>query len=351
MNIQATKKVVVGMSGGVDSSVTAFLLKEQGYEVIGVHLLMEERKRNSQAILDAKKVAEKLEIEFHIFDFTQEFTKKVIEYFIEDYSKGLTPNPCIMCNRFIKFEALLARANKLGAQYIATGHYAKIMQLDNDRYTLTKADNDAKDQTYALYRLTQAQLAHVLMPVGKYSKDEIRELATKAGLHLAKKADSQEICFIDNDDYVSFLAPHLNKKLLKHGDFITSKGEKVGEHTGITNYTIGQRRGLKIAMGYPIYVTNIDTSANEITVGPEEQLYKTRLVANRLSFMGIEPFTGSLNLVAKIRYSDPGALCTVTLLDNDTVECIFEHKVRAITPGQSVVFYINDQIAFGGFII
>lgn len=345
------KKVLVGLSGGVDSSVSALLLKEQGYEVIGVHLLMEERNRDGQAVTDAKRVAQELGIEFKLIDFTKEFKEKVIAYFVESYKKGKTPNPCIMCNRLIKFEALLEKAWEMDAEYIATGHYAKIIHLDNGRYSLTEAASTTKDQTYALYRLTQDQLAHVLMPIGDYEKPEARKMAERAGLHIAQKSESQDICFIDDDDYAGYIEREIGKQIPESGDFVNSAGEVLGQHKGITHYTIGQRRGLNLAMGTPVYVTKIDPEKNLVVVGPNSELYVKTLMAEDLNFMG-EPcaFTEKKRFLAKVRYSDAGTYCMATVKDGK-LYCEFEEPVKAVTPGQSVVLYTDNHIALGGVII
>lgn len=346
-----TQKVLVGLSGGVDSSVSAYLLKEQGYEVIGVHLLMEERNRDAQSITDAKRVADDLGIEFKLIDFTKEFKQQVIDYFVESYKQGKTPNPCIMCNRLIKFEALLEKAREMGAEYIATGHYAKIVQLDNGQYSVTEAASRSKDQTYALYRLTQDQLAHILMPIGDYEKAEARKIAQKAGLHIAKKSESQDICFVDDDDYAGYIQRALGDEVPQAGNFVNSQGDVLGEHKGITHYTVGQRRGLNLAMGTPVYVTKIDPAKNLVVVGENNELFVETLMADDLNFVGeAEAFSGKKRFLAKVRYSDSGTYCMASIADGKLL-CEFEEPVKAITPGQSVVLYTDDYIALGGVIL
>lgn len=346
-----TQKVLVGLSGGVDSSVSAYLLKEQGYEVIGVHLLMEERNRDAQSVTDAKRVAEDLGIEFKLIDFTKAFKQKVINYFVDAYKQGKTPNPCIMCNRQIKFEALLEKAREMGAEYIATGHYAKIVLLENGRHSLIEAASSSKDQTYALYRLSQDQLAHILMPIGDYEKSEARKIAEKAGLHIAQKSESQDICFVDDDDYAGYIQRALGDDIPQAGNFIDSNGEVLGQHKGITHYTIGQRRGLNLAMGTPVYVTKIDPAKNLVTVGPNDELFVKTLMAEELNFMGeAEGFSGKKRFLAKVRYSDAGTYCMASIVDGK-LRCEFEQPVKAVTPGQSVVLYSEDHIALGGIIL
>lgn len=341
------KKIVIGMSGGVDSSVAAYLLKEQGYEVIGVTMHTWE---HSDATKDAAIVAEQLGIPHFIIDFSKEFQEYVIDYFIHSYLHGQTPNPCIVCNRYVKWEALLKKCKDFGADTIATGHYARIIKLDNDRYTLKKSATLAKDQTYALYRLTQEQLAHTLMPVGEYTKEEIRAIAKKANLSVADKGDSQEICFIPDKNYAKYIEEKAHTKIAS-GNFVTSSGTVIGEHKGIIHYTIGQRKGLNLAMGHPVFVTDINAQTNEVVIGENSDLFKTKLYANKINLMSISSFKEPIKAIAKIRYSHKGSLCTITKIDDDLISCEFEEPQRAITPGQALVFYENDYLIGGGTII
>ena len=359
----AKKKVVVGMSGGVDSSVAAYLLKEQGYDVIGVtmQIWQEEDQFTQQenggccglsAVDDARRVAQMLEIPYYVMNFRKEFQKSVIDYFVKDYLEGRTPNPCIACNRYVKWESLLQRSMEIGADYIATGHYAKIAQLQNGRYTIAVSDAVGKDQTYALYNLTQYQLSHTLMPVGAYNKDEIRQIAEKIGLQVAHKKDSQEICFVPDKDYAGFIERSTNRKIPK-GNYVLADGTVIGEHKGITHYTIGQRKGLNLAMGHPVFVTGICPKTNEVVIGESEDLFKKELVCQNINFMAMEdlPKGEERRVLAKIRYNHQGSMCTIRRTGEDEITAIFDEPQRAITPGQAVVFYENGYVAGGGTII
>lgn len=354
-------KVVIGMSGGVDSSVAAYLLKEAGYDVVGVTMQIWKDQDTCtieeeggccglSAVEDARRVADVLGIPYYVMNFKKEFQENVMDYFAQEYLQGRTPNPCIACNRYVKWESLLKRSLSIGADYIATGHYARVVKLDNGRYTLKKSATVAKDQTYALYNLNQEQLSHTLMPVGEYTKDEIRELATKLELPVANKPDSQEICFVPDNDYAKFIEEYTNTKL-EGGNFVTVDGEIVGQHKGITHYTVGQRKGLNLALGYPVFVLEIRPQTNEVVIGTGDAILSDRLYANHLNFMSIEDLEGEMQVDAKIRYSHKGSKCTIRKLNSDCIECIFEEPQRAITPGQAVVFYEGDYVVGGGTII
>ncbi|EOT26859.1 tRNA (5-methylaminomethyl-2-thiouridylate)-methyltransferase [Eubacterium sp. 14-2] len=356
------KKVAVGMSGGVDSSVAAWLLKEQGYEVIGVTMQIWQQESEQvqeeqggccglSAVEDARRVAAMLDIPYYVMNFRAEFQKNVIDYFTEEYLRGHTPNPCIACNRYVKWEALLKRSMAIGADYIATGHYARIRQLPNGRFALQKSAAEGKDQTYALYNLTQQQLARTLMPVGDYTKQEIRAMAEKIGLRVADKPDSQEICFIPDQDYAGFIERERKGAVPPPGNFVTEDGKVLGRHKGITHYTIGQRKGLGIALGVPIFVTELRTETNEVVLGTNDQVFGTELYGDRLNFMSIPELYGELEVTAKIRYNHKGAPCTIQKAGDDRVFCRFHEPVRAITPGQAVVFYDGDIVAGGGTIL
>lgn len=352
----AKEKVIVGLSGGVDSSVAAYLLKEQGYEVIGVTMQIWQPAYDEvgcgtiEAIEDARKVAESLNIPYHVLDFQETFQREVMDYFTDEYLHGRTPNPCVMCNRKVKWEALLDRAREFGADYIATGHYARIEQLENGRYAIKKSVTAAKDQTYALYNLTQQQLAHTLMPVGEYEKTQVRGIAEKLGIPVAAKKDSQDICFIPDNDYAGFLERQAGVQ--KPGNFVSVKGEVLGQHKGIIHYTIGQRKGLGIAFGHPVFVCAIRPETNEVVLGEAEDVFTSELDADQLNFMSVPDLAigQSMELMAKIRYSHAGDICMVTRTGEDTIHCDFAKKVRAVTPGQAVVFYQGEYVAGGAVI-
>ena len=349
------KKVVVGMSGGVDSSVAAYLLKKEGYEVIGVTMLTWQEKEADGSELamvrDARAVAERLGIEYHVVDFREEFKEHVMDYFVEEYLQGRTPNPCVVCNRYVKWEALLNRCAQFGAEYVATGHYARIEQLSNGRYAICNSVTAIKDQTYALYNLKQEQLAHTIMPVGAYEKDEVRKIAAGLGLDVAQKKDSMEICFIPDDDYAAFIEEKAGKEVPPPGNFVSVTGEVLGKHKGITHYTIGQRKGLGIALGFPAFVVAIRPETNEVVLGSNDDVFTTKLYANQLNAMAIPEFTDGMELKAKIRYSHAGSMCKIRKIDEDTICCEFAEPVRAVTPGQAVVFYDGEYVAGGGRII
>ncbi len=356
-----SKTVVVGMSGGVDSSVCAYLLKEQGYNVIGVTMQIwqsenpeETAKGNGccglSAVDDARRVANALEIPYYVMNFKEVFQEKVISYFIEEYKKGRTPNPCIACNRYVKWESLLQRSMEIGADYIATGHYARVEKLENGRYALRKSVTAQKDQTYALYNLTQDQLSKTLMPIGDYYKDQVREIAARINARISKKPDSQEICFIPDQDYAGFIDRNLEKKI-PEGNFVDIHGNVLGKHKGITHYTVGQRKGLGLAMGHPVFVVKIDPKTNQVVIGENEDVFTDHLICDRLNFMSVEDIEGTKEVVAKIRYNHQGDPCQIRKIDQDKVEVIFDHKVRAVTPGQAVVFYDGDLVLGGGTII
>ena len=353
-------KVVVGMSGGVDSSVAAYLLKERGYDVIGVTMqIWQDEEQATQeenggccglsAVDDARRVAAALEIPYYVMNFKKEFKENVIDYFVEEYQNGRTPNPCIACNRYVKWESLLQRSLSIGAEYIATGHYARVVQLENGRYTLRRSATLAKDQTYALYNLTQEQLKRTLMPVGKYTKDEVRAIAEKINLRIANKPDSQDICFVPDGDYAAYIEEEAGVKV-PEGNFVLTDGTVLGRHKGITHYTVGQRKGLGLALGYPAFVLEIRPETNEVVIGTKEESMTTQLRARNLNFMAVEVLTEPLHVFTKIRYNHKGAWCTIEKTGEDEALCTFDEPQRAVTPGQAVVFYDGEYVLGGGTI-
>ncbi len=355
-------KVVVGMSGGVDSSVAAYLLKEQGYEVIGVTMQIwqdedvQYQEENGgccglSAVDDAQRVAHALDIPYYVMNFKKEFRCKVMDYFVEEYLNGQTPNPCIACNRYVKWEALLKRSLEIGADYIATGHYARIIRLPNGRYAVRNSVSAKKDQTYALYNLTQEQLKHTLMPVGDYTKEEIRGIAQRQRFPVAQKKDSQEICFIPDHDYAAFIDREAKGRVPGAGNFVTKDGTVLGRHKGITHYTVGQRKGLDLAMGHPVFVTQIRAGTNEVVIGEAEDVFGSTLYCDRINYMGISELCKPMKAMAKIRYAHAGEPCTIEKAGEDIIKCTFDHPVRAITPGQAVVFYEDGYVLGGGTIV
>ena len=350
-------RVIVGMSGGVDSAVAAYLLKEQGYDVIGLTLRTWLAEDGSEGrcceIDDARRIAWKLDIPYYPLNCRPDFKTHVTDPFVRDYLRGLTPNPCIECNRYVKWERMLYFARVLMAEYVATGHYAYVRKLENGRLTVQKASHAEKDQTYMLYKLTQEQLRHTLMPLGGYSKEEVRQIAKDAGIPVAEKPDSQEICFVPDGNYTDYIAKCAGDDLPMEGRFIDAEGKVLGTHKGITHYTVGQRRGLGLAMGRPVYVTKIDPDKNEVVVGDEDALYRDTVFCRDMNFMGIpRPGSGEkFRCAAKIRYHHPAQEAQVTVLESDRIKIEFDHPVKAPAPGQSAVLYDAEGCVLGGGII
>lgn len=346
------KKVIVGLSGGVDSAVAAYLLKQQGYEVIGATV-----KIYGESDPDSEKIAAILGIEHVILDYTDVFKKQIINNFSDEYKKARTPNPCVRCNRFIKWQALIDYADAHDAAYIATGHYSQIEKLPNGRFSIKK-NASQKDQTYVLCMLTQEQLSRTLMPLGEMEKDDVRKLAMEIGLPVCDKPDSQDICFIPDGDYAAFLETVCGT-LLPEGNFINEKGEIIGRHKGIHHYTIGQRRGLEFAAGSRVYVSSIDAIGNTVTLGSNESLFKNECFFIDVNFMSVTDFAnhdltfgGADGMFsAKVRYGKNETPCDISKISDDTFKCEFKKPVRAITPGQALVIYKGDYVAAGGVII
>ena len=347
--------VFVAMSGGVDSAGAALLLRKAGYRVSGVTMQLQScpasAEREASELAAAAKVAQSLEIPHTVLDLRQTFQTAVMDPFVAAYQQGLTPNPCILCNRELKLGALLDWVLQQGGDKLATGHYAKIRYDEpSGRWQLLRGEDRSKDQTYVLYRLTQHQLSHLLLPVGTYDKATLRRMAGQAGLANAEKSDSQDICFIPSGDYVAFLQDYGGVEL-QPGDFVDQAGRVVGHHRGLECYTTGQRKGLGVSLGVPAYVLEKDAEANRVVLGPNEALFRRDLVATEPNWISIPELTAPLRVTAKTRYSQREAAATVTPLAEGRVHVAFDEPQRAITAGQAVVFYAGEVVVGGATII
>ena len=340
-------KIAVAMSGGVDSSVTAALLKKEGHEVIGLTMLVTSSEEAANA---SREVAQTLGISHHTFDFRDVFTKQIISDFCRQYSLGKTPNPCVHCNRLIKFGVLLEKAKELGAETIATGHYARIeKRTSDDRYLLKKGIDHKRDQSYFLYGLAQAQLASVIFPLGNLTKDRVRRMAVEMGLPVADRKESREICFILDNDYPHFLREHLSSEN-ELGHIVDKQGNVLGKHNGIIDYTIGQRKGLGISSREPLYVVDMDSRSNTVVVGSKQVVYACEFFTTGLNWIAFEKFTAPMTLKVRIRYLHPETGAAITPIDDDKVNVKFTEPQMAITPGQAAVFYDGDVVVGGGTI-
>ncbi|EES91729.1 tRNA 2-thiouridine(34) synthase MnmA [Clostridium botulinum C] len=340
-----SKKVAIGLSGGVDSSVAAYLLKEKGYDLIGITMKVSDVDVSE----DAAKIAQKLDIPYHILDLRDEFKNHVIDNFAKEYLQGRTPNPCAMCNKYIKFGVLLQKAKELGADYIATGHYARVEE-HNGRYLVLNAKDDKKDQTYMFYSLTQDVLKHILMPCGEYTKVQIREIARNLDLEVHDKKESMDICFIPDNDHGKYIQSLECKDRIKPGNFVDKQGNILGKHKGLIYYTIGQRKGLGLSLGKPGFVVDIIPERNEVVVGDESEIFNSGLIAKDINFIPFDSLENPMEVEAKIRYSTTKSKATIIPFEEGKVKVVFEDKQRAITKGQRVVFYIQDMLLGGGTI-
>ena len=346
------------MSGGVDSSVAAYLIKNRGYDCIGCTMKLYDnedigisRSRTCCSlndVEDARSVAYKIGMPYYVFNFSDGFREKVIEKFVRSYESGATPNPCIDCNRYMKFDQLYERARILGCEYIVTGHYARI-EFDGERYALKKALDETKDQSYVLYSLTQEQLAHTLFPLGNMRKNEVREIAEKNGFINARKPDSQDICFVPNGNYADFLEYYTGKEY-SAGDFLSTDGAVLGKHKGIVRYTVGQHKGLGISTDEPLYVMKINAGDNTVILGKESELYSRDVIVRDFNWISCEAPMGEIRCKAKVRYRQKEQWATVLPIGDATVKIVFDEPQRTITPGQAAVLYDGDIVLGGGTI-
>lgn len=356
------KTALIAMSGGVDSSVAAFLMKDSGYTCVGATMKLYHNEDigltkeghtccSLDDVEDARSVASSMDMPYYVFNFSERFKEEVMDKFVRCYECAITPNPCIDCNRYLKFEHLYKRAKELNLEYVVTGHYAQINYDEaSGRYLLKKGIDPGKDQSYVLYSLTQEQLAHTKFPIGSMEKTTVREIAEREGFINARKHDSQDICFVPDGDYAKFIEQY-SGRIYPEGNFVDLDGNILGRHKGIIHYTIGQRKGLGLSLKEPMYVVRIDTDKNEVVLGRNEDLFTTTLTANDINLISVSEITEPMRVKAKVRYRHQEAWATVTQTASDTIQVIFDEPQRAITKGQAVVLYDGDIVVGGGTIV
>lgn len=354
------KKALIAMSGGVDSSVAALLVKQAGYDCMGVTLRLYDNEDagiskektccSLDDVNDARSVAGRLDMPFYVFNFTEHFHKEVMNRFVAAYERGETPNPCIDCNRYVKFGKLMHRAKEIGCDYVATGHYAQV-EFDgkSGRWLLKKGLDETKDQSYVLYSLTQEELAHLLLPLGGLTKEQARRIAEENGFVNAKKRDSQDICFVPDGDYAAFIERYTDKKFAP-GEFVGTNGEHYGTHKGIIHYTVGQRKGLGLSFPQPMYVCRLDTEKNEVVLGKHEELFSKEVTVRDINLISAEKIDEPMRVKAKVRYRHTEQSATVIQTGEDELKVIFDKPQRAITKGQALVMYDGDTVVGGGVI-
>lgn len=353
-------KAIVAMSGGVDSSVAALLVQQAGFDAMGITLRLYENEDagipqgqtccSLDDVNDARAVAARLSMPFYVLNFKEDFRHEVMDRFTAAYERGETPNPCIDCNRYIKFGKLMRRAKELGCDYVATGHYARVEHDEKSgRWLLKKGIDASKDQSYVLYSLTQDELSHLLLPLGGLTKEESRKIAEEHGFVNARKRDSQDICFVPDGDYAAFIRRHTGRDF-PPGEFIGTAGEHYGTHKGVIEYTVGQRKGLGLSFPQPMYVCKVDPGRNEVTLGKHEELFSKELTANQINLISVAELREPMRVKAKIRYRQAEQPATVVQTDKDTLHVIFDEPQRAITCGQAVVLYDGDTVVGGGTI-